>query len=191
MAPTVTLRAAPGTDRDTIARALAGDPAAERELYDRHVDRVYRMVYRMAGDAETAREYTQDTFVRAFDRLSTFRGESAFGTWLGSIAISVALNGVRTRKRRNEREQDLELAEPIAGQRERIEPDLRSKLYSAMEALPDGYRAVLVLHELEGYTHEEIGAMLGIETGTSKAQLFRARAKLRDVLAPHAGDWNS
>lgn len=187
----MTLRAAPGTDRDTIARAIAGEPAAERELYDRHVERVYRMVYRMAGDAETAREYTQDTFVRAFDRLSSFRGESAFSTWLGSIAISVALNGLRTRKRRNEREQDLELAEPIAGKRERIEPDLRAKLHQAMEALPEGYRAVLVLHELEGYTHEEVGAMLGIETGTSKAQLFRARAKLREALALHAGDWNS
>jgi RNA polymerase sigma-70 factor (ECF subfamily) len=191
MAATMTLRAVPGTDRDTIARALAGDPAAERELYDRHVERVYRMVYRMAGDAETAREYTQDTFVRAFERLASFRGESAFSTWLGSIAISVALNGVRTRKRRQAREQDLELADTIAGKRERIEPDLRSRLQEAMAALPDGYRAVLVLHELEGYTHEEIGAMLGIETGTSKAQLFRARAKLRDALAPHAGDWNT
>lgn len=187
----MTLRAAPANDRETIARALAGDPAAERELYDRHVDRVYRMVYRMAGDAETAREYTQDTFVRAFDRLNTFRGESAFSTWLGSIAISVALNGVRTRKRRHDREHDIELAEGIAGKRERIEPDLRARLQEAMEQLPEGYRAVLVLHELEGYTHDEIGHMLGIETGTSKAQLFRARAKLREILAPHAGDWNS
>ena len=187
----MTARSAPGNDRETIARALAGDPAAERELYDRHVERVYRMVYRMAGDAETAREYTQDTFVRAFERLGTFRGESAFSTWLGSIAISVALNGLRVRKRRNEREQDLELADTIAGKRERIEPDLREKLRDAMEQLPEGYRAVLVLHELEGYTHEEIGAMLGIETGTSKAQLFRARATLRDVLAPHAGDCNT
>jgi RNA polymerase sigma-70 factor, ECF subfamily len=191
MAATMTLRAVPGTDRDTIAKALAGDPAAERELYDRHVERVYRLVYRMAGDAETAREYTQDTFVRAFERLGTFRGESAFSTWLGSIAISVALNGLRIRKRRNEREQDLELADTIAGKRERIEPDLRSRLQEAMAQLPDGYRAVLVLHELEGYTHEEIGAMLGIEIGTSKAQLFRARARLREVLAPHAGDWNT
>jgi RNA polymerase sigma-70 factor (ECF subfamily) len=191
MASTMTLRAAPAPDRDIVARALAGDPAAERELYDRHVDRVYRMVYRMAGDAETAREYTQDTFVRAFDRLNTFRGESAFSTWLGSIAISVALNGVRARKRRQDREHDIELAEGIAGKRERIEPDLRARLQEAMEQLPDGYRAVLVLHELEGYTHDEIGHMLGIETGTSKAQLFRARAKLREILAPHAGDWNS
>jgi RNA polymerase sigma-70 factor (ECF subfamily) len=79
----------------------------------------------------------------------------------------------------------------LPGKRDRIEPDLRDRLQQAMETLPDGYRAVLVLHELEGYTHEEIGGMLGIEVGTSKAQLFRARAKLREALAPHAGDWNT
>jgi RNA polymerase sigma-70 factor, ECF subfamily len=186
----MTLRAAPGSDRAVIARALVGDPAAERELYDRHVDRVYRLVYRMAGDAELAREFTQDAFVRAFDRLASFRGEAAFSTWLGSIAISVTLTGLRQRKRRWDREQTLEMAEPIATTKAGLEPDLRRKLFEAIDNLPDGYRAVLVLHELEGYTHEEVGALLGIDPGTSKAQLFRARAKLRAALGPHAGDWN-
>jgi RNA polymerase sigma-70 factor (ECF subfamily) len=186
----MTIRATPGNDRAVIARALIGDPAAERELYDRHVDRVYRLVYRMAGDAELAREFTQDAFVRAFDRLATFRGESSFSTWLGSIAISVTLTGLKQRKRRWDREQDLETAEPIAPVKSGLEPDLRRKLFEAIDQLPDGYRAVLVLHELEGYTHEEIGALLGIDPGTSKAQLFRARAKLRTALGPHAGDWN-
>ena len=186
----MTLRAQPGNDRALIARALVGDPAAERELYDRHVDRVYRLVYRMAGDAEQAREVTQDAFVRAFERLATFRGESAFSTWLGSIAISVTLTGLKQRKRRWDREQDLALAEPVAGESSKIEPDLRRKLFEAIDALPDGYRAVLILHELEGYTHEEVGALLGIDAGTSKAQLFRARAKLRTQLGPHAGEWN-
>jgi len=186
----MTLRAVPGPDRATLARALLGEPAAERELYERHVDRVYRMVYRMAGDAELAREFTQDTFVRAFERLATFRGEAAFSTWLGSIAISVTLTGLRQRKRRWDREADLAQAEPMAVRREMLEPDLRRRLYQAIDALPDGYRTVLVLHELEGYTHEEIGALLGIDPGTSKAQLFRARAKLRTALGPHAGDWN-
>lgn len=186
----MTLRAQPGNDRALIARALVGDPAAERELYDRHVDRVYRLVYRMAGDAEQAREFTQDAFVRAFERLATFRGESAFSTWLGSIAISVTLTGLKQRKRRWDREQDLALAEPVAGETSKIEPDLRRKLFEAIDALPDGYRAVLILHELEGYTHEEVGALLGIDAGTSKAQLFRARAKLRTQLGPHAGEWN-
>ena len=186
----MTLRGAPGSDRATIARVLDGDAAAERELYERHVDRVYRMAYRMAGDAELAREFTQDTFVRAFDRLATFRGEAAFSTWLGSIAISVTLTGLRQRKRRWDREIDLETVEPVAVRRESLEPDLRRRLFEAIDALPEGYRAVLVLHELEGYTHEEIGALLDIDPGTSKAQLFRARAKLRTALGPHAGDWN-
>lgn len=186
----MTLGDAPGSDRATIARALVGDPAAERELYERHVDRVYRLIYRMAGDAELAREYTQDAFVRAFDRLGTFRGEAAFSTWLGSIAISVTLTGLRQRKRRWDRETDLDQAEPVAVRRESLEPDLRRRLFEAIDALPDGYRAVLVLHELEGYTHEEIGTLLDIDPGTSKAQLFRARAKLRVALEPHAGDWN-
>jgi RNA polymerase sigma-70 factor (ECF subfamily) len=187
----MTLRAAPGSDRAIITRALAGDPAAERELYDRHVDRVYRMVYRLAGDPELAREFTQDTFVRAYDRLATFRGEAAFSTWLGSIAISVALNGLRQRKRRWDRETDLDTAAPVTAPRDTIEPDLRRRLFAAIDALPEGYRTVVVLHELEGYTHEEIAAMLNIEPGTSKAQLFRARAKLRAALGPHAGDWNA
>ena len=186
----MTLRDASGSDRAIIARALVGDPAAERELYDRHVDRVYRMVYRMAGDAELAREFTQDAFVRAFDRLATFRGEAAFSTWLGSIAISVTLTGLKQRNRRWNREQDITKAEPVEAARSGLEPDLRKRLFESIEALPEGYRTVLVLHELEGYTHEEIGALLGIDPGTSKAQLFRARAKLRTALAPHAGEWN-
>jgi RNA polymerase sigma-70 factor (ECF subfamily) len=190
MGSALTARAEPGTDRATVARALAGDPVAERELYDGHVDRVYRLVYRLAGDAELAREFTQDAFVRAFQRLGTWRGEAAFSTWLGSIAISVALNGLRQRKRRWERETDLTQAEAAGGRGNRIEPDLKRRLAEAIDALPEGYRTVLVLHELEGYTHEEIGAMLGIDQGTSKAQLFRARARLRTALAPHAGDWN-
>jgi RNA polymerase sigma-70 factor, ECF subfamily len=186
----MTIRPGPDTEAATIARALAGDPSAERELYDAHVDRVYRLVYRLAGEAELAREYTQDAFVRAFDRLASFRGESAFGTWLGRIALSVALNGLRQRKRRWDREADLEQAEPVASKGNRIEPDLRRELSAAIAALPEGYRTVLTLHELEGYTHEEIGALLGIEPGTSKAQLSRARARLRVALGAHAGDWN-
>lgn len=189
MASPMTLRVVPGTDRALIARALDGEPAAERELYDRHVERVYRMVFRLAGDAETAREWTQDAFVRAFERLGTFRGEAAFSTWLGSIAISVALNGLRRRKRQWQRETELD-GEMVGATRDRIEPDLRRQLHDAIAGLPEGYRTVLVLHELEGYTHEEIGALLGIDQGTSKAQLFRARARLRAALGPHAGDWN-
>ena len=86
-------------ERELLTRAQAGDPAAERALYDTHVDRVYRLTFRMAGDATLAQEFTQDTFVRAFERLGTFRGDSALSTWLHTIAVSVSLNGLRKVRR--------------------------------------------------------------------------------------------
>ncbi len=86
-------------DRQLVTRALDGDPAAERELYDTHVDRVYRLAFRMTGDDDLAQEFTQETFIRAFDRLRQFRGEAALSTWLHSIALSVVYNGMRKIKR--------------------------------------------------------------------------------------------
>ena len=95
-------------DRELIGRVLAGDPRAERALYDAHVDRVYRLVYRMADDPHRAQDYTQEAFIRAFRRLGDFRGESALSTWLCSIAISVTLNGLRSLRRAREREVGLD-----------------------------------------------------------------------------------
>ncbi len=172
-----------------IARARAGEAAAERDLYEAHVDRVYRLAYRFAGDADLARDFTQDTFIRAFERLGDFRGESQFGTWLHAIAVSVALNGLREVKRRRRRETDLEEGREVAATGREAEPDLKRRLKAAIDALPEGYRTVFVMHDVEGYTHEEIGGALGVETGTSKAQLSRARAKLRVLLADFAGEW--
>jgi RNA polymerase sigma-70 factor (ECF subfamily) len=177
-------------DDALIERVLAGDPAAQRALYDAHVDRVYRLAYRFAGDADLARDFTQDTFIRAFDRLRTFKRRSSFSTWLHSIGVSVALNGLRSVRRLREREThavDTETMGAVA--RVGSEPDLKERLARAIDALPEGYRAVFVMHDVEGYTHEEIGGALGIEAGTSKAQLSRARAKLRTALADFAGEW--
>ena len=178
-------------DRELVARVRAGDGAAERALYDRHVDRVYRLAFRLAGDDDLAREFTQETFIRAFERLDTFRGEAALATWLHSIATSVALNGLRKVKRFRQRETDLDAADGVVGTRRTAEPDLKRRLTQAIDALPIGYRTVFVMHDVEGYTHQEIGAALGVETGTSKAQLSRARAKLREALADFAGEWAS
>jgi RNA polymerase sigma-70 factor, ECF subfamily len=175
-------------ERELIGRVLAGDPTAERALYDAHVDRVFRLVYRMAGDLDRAQDYTQETFIRAFSRLAEFRGEAALSTWLGSIAISVTLNGLRKLRRRNEREVALEDGMPLGRFSSQADPDLKSRLAQAIDDLPDGYRAVFVMHDVEGYTHEEIGASLGVHPGTSKAQLFRARARLREALADFAKD---
>jgi RNA polymerase sigma-70 factor (ECF subfamily) len=178
-------------EREVIARVRAGDGAAERALYEAHVDRVYRLAYRMAGDDELAREFTQETFIRAFERLESFRGEAALSTWLHAIATSVVLNGLRKVKRSRERETDLGAADGVAGGARAADPDLKDRLHRAIDELPERYRLVFVMHDVEGYTHEEIGAALGVETGTSKAQLSRARAKLRAALSDFAGEWVS
>ena len=176
----------PADEQRLISSAIAGDLAAQRALYDGHVDRVYRLAFRLAGDAELARDFTQETFVRAFDRLPAFRGDSSLATWLHAIGTSVALNGLRKVRRQRERETPLDEALAIGAPGRHAEPDLRDRLRHAIDALPTGYRTVFVMHDVEGYTHEEIGAALGIQAGTSKAQLFRARAKLRVALADFA-----
>lgn len=188
-----TTSATPGRvdERSLIARAVRGDAAAERALYDAHVDRIYRLAFRLTGDDDAARDITQDTFIRAFTRLDEFRGESALGSWLHSIAFSVGLNAVRTARRREAREEPINDGLTIAAAARRAEPDLRERLAEAIDGLPDGYRTVFVMHDVEGYTHEEIGVALGIASGTSKAQLFRARAKLRTQLAEFRGEWAS
>jgi len=170
-------------DQELIGRVLAGDPSAERALYDAHVDRVFRLVYRMAGDLDRAQDYTQETFIRAFGRLREFRGEAALSTWLGSIAISITLNGLRKVKRSWEREVVLDDSLAMGRATPEAEPDLKERLAQAIDDLPDGYRVVFVMHDVEGYTHEEIASSLGVHPGTSKAQLFRARARLRESLA--------
>jgi RNA polymerase sigma-70 factor, ECF subfamily len=175
-------------DRELIGRVLAGDPSAERELYDAHVDRVFRLVYRMAGDLDRAQDWVQETFIRAFDRLAQFRGESALSTWICSIAVSITLNGLRKVRRFREREVALDDAGGVGTMPREAEPDLKVRLRQAIDDLPDGYRTVFVMHDVEGFTHEEIADTLGVQPGTSKAQLFRARAKLRVALADFAGE---
>ncbi|MHB1297801.1 MAG: RNA polymerase sigma factor [Gemmatimonadaceae bacterium] len=178
-------------DSKIIAAVLQGDARAERMLYDAHVDRVYRLAWRMAGDETLARDFTQDTFIRAFERLADFRGDSSLSTWLHSIAVSVCLNGLKKVKRIHGREMGGDELPEVAMTTREAEPDLKVRLRRAIDGLPTGYRTVFVLHDVEGYTHEEIGLALGIQPGTSKAQLFRARARLRTELAEFAGEWAS
>jgi RNA polymerase sigma-70 factor (ECF subfamily) len=167
-----------------IERVLAGDPRAARELYDAHAPRVYRLIFRLAGDADLAQELTQETFVRAFSRLRDFRGDAALSTWLHRIAVSVALNGMRKVKRFREREAPLEHAESIGARASGIDPDLRERLARAIDALPESLRVTLVMHDVEGYTHGEISAALEVPEGTCKTRLSAARAKIRQALAP-------
>ncbi len=174
-----------------IDRARNGDPRAERELYEGNVDRIYRLAYRLAGDEELAQDFTQQTFIRAFDRLHQFRGDAAFSTWLHAIARSVIYNGLRKIRRREQREVDLKETDGLVHNPTEPDPDLKERLAKAIDGLPLGYRTVLVMHDIEGYKHEEIAAALGVKTGTSKAQLSRARAKLRTELADFAEEWTS
>lgn len=167
-----------------MERAGGGDEIAFRTLYDRNVDRIYRLMYRMAGEQELAMDFTQEAFVRAYQRLDQFRGDAAFSTWLHSIAVSVALNGLRKIDRHRKRERSLEDAAPLASTRSGSEPGLRERIERAVDGLPDIYRTVFLMHDLEGYNHGEIARSLGVAEGTSKARLSRARAKLRDALGP-------
>ena len=179
------------TDAELIAEVQRGDPRAERTLYDAHVDRIYRLAWRMSGDETLARDFTQDTFIRAFERLAEFRNDSSLATWLHSIAVSVILNGLKKVKRIHGREIGGDELPELSLPTREAEPDLKYRLRRAIVGLPDGYRTVFVMHDVEGYTHEEIGTALGIQAGTSKAQLFRARARLRTELADFAGEWAS
>ena len=177
------------TDQQLVARCLAGDRSAERALYDAHVDRVYRLAYRLAGDADLAQDFTQETFIRAFDRLSQYRGDASLATWLHTIATSVSLNGMRSVTRLRGRSTSIDDVPELPAAGTRTSPhDLREKLHESIDALSVKLRPVFVMHDVEGYTHEEIGAALGIPAGTSKARLFDARAKLRAALALFAGD---
>jgi len=166
-----------------VERAQAGDDEAFGALYREHVGRIHALCLRLAGDAQAAGELTQDVFVRAWEALPSFRGESAFGSWLHRLAMNVFLGKRRATGRRERRVFSTEEPALLERPGERAQPGARLDLEQAIAALPKGARAVFVLHDVEGYQHGEIARMTGIAEGTSKAQLFRARRLLREALA--------
>jgi RNA polymerase sigma-70 factor (ECF subfamily) len=174
---------------ELIARVVGGDRLAARELYDAHVDRVFRLAFRLTGESELARELTQETFIRAFAQLGRFRGESALSTWLHRVTISVVSNAMRKVKRLRTRETDLDEAGFLTIESRTADPDLRDKLHRAIDELPEIYRTTFVMHDVEGYTHEEIANVLGVAEGTCKSRLSVARAQLREKLKPFAKEW--
>lgn len=181
----------PVHDLQLTTRVVAGEPAAERELYETYVDRIYRLAFRLAGDEELARDFTQATFIRAFEKIGSFRGESSLSTWLHSIGVSVALNGLRKTRRLRSRELPIEEGLAIGSSRVDAEPDLKERMANAIDSLSEKYRMVFLMHDVEGYTHEEISGALKIPVGTSKSHLFQARSKLRVALADFAPEWVS
>lgn len=169
------------TEQELIHRAQQGEESAMQALYRRYAPRVFAIVRRFAGDDAQADDWAQEAWIRTFRALPGFRGDAAFSTWLHRVAVNSALQGKRRRNRHDSREAPLSPVLPGPAADPTV---LRVALERAMERLPDGMREVLVLHDVEGFTHEEIGQMLGIAAGTSKSQLFKARAKMRDMLRP-------
>src|SRR5438105_400180 len=166
---------------DDVALAAGGDPSAFERLYRTHVARIHSLTRRMLGTHE-ADEVTQDIFVRTWQKLGQFRGESAFSTWLHRLAVNVVIERRRTFAINRERMSDDATALDFVA----VAParsDLVVDFEHAIEQLPAGAREILVLHDVEGYKHREIASMLGIATGTSKRQLHRARMLMRRYLA--------
>ena len=172
------------TTRDAalVLRAQAGDTSAFEALYRAHVGRVYALCIRMVTDETRAAELTQDTFVRAWQRLGSFRGESAFSSWLHRVAVNVVLVALRSDRRRTARIQTTDDLDPFDAPGSDTTPGTAMDLEQAIAALPPKARNVLVLHDVEGYRHHEIADLMGIATGTSKAHLHRARRLLKSFL---------
>ena len=167
-------------DLEDVALAVQGDGVAFERLYRRHVGRINALAQWLMGSTDTD-EVVQEVFVRVWQKLATFGGQSAFGTWLHRVAINLML------RRRQQRGRDHlrfiaadDLAVAVAGPVDR--PELRIALEGAVSQLPAGAREVFVLHDMEGFKHEEIGELLGVDPGTSRSQLHRARMMLRRVL---------
>ena len=176
--PKVTVR--PKEDGRDAELAARGDQSAFERLYRLHHGRVFSLALRMAG-AQWAEDLTQDVFIRAWQKLGTFRGESSFGTWLYRLAVNLILSRRETLRRRAQREAGS--GEVLDRMPSREKPaGLALDCESAIQRLPDGARQVFVLYEIEGYPHAEIGEMMGISPGTSKSQLHRARMMLREYL---------
>ncbi len=170
---------------DDVALAAAGDVRAFERLYREHLPRVHGLVRRMTAGRD-ADELTQDVFVRVWQKLASFRGDSAFGTWLHRLAANVVIERFRTDATRRQRHVDgEEIFDTLPALR--ASGDLAMDLEGALEKLPDGAREIFVLHDVEGYKHQEIADLLEISVGTSKAQLHRARMMLRRHLNPPSG----
>jgi RNA polymerase sigma-70 factor (ECF subfamily) len=173
----------------TVRAAQRGDDLAFAALYDRHAPTVYGLCLRLSGDPVAARDLVQDVFVRVWERLASYRGDSAFGTWLHRVAVNTALQAGRSGRRRSLRVAITADLQGISSDRGDLDAPARSSdpgaaidIEKCVARLPAGARAVFVLHDVEGFSHSEIGAQLGIAEGTSKAHLFRARRLLRETL---------
>jgi RNA polymerase sigma-70 factor, ECF subfamily len=170
-------------DSMDVALAAGGDRQAFERLYRTHSNRVYSLCTRMSGSRTKGEELTQDVFVRTWEKLSQFRGESAFSTWLHRLAVNVILNARKTEGKQASRTDESDIGDERWAEGARAPMYVeRMDLAEAIAKLPAGARRVFVLHDVEGYKHEEIAELCGITSGGSKAQLHRARLLLREAL---------
>ncbi len=171
------------TDQLELKRAIAGDEGALRSLWTRHSPHIDAVVFRLCGDADLAADIAQEVWMQIFRALPSYRGDSQFGTWAHRIAVNRTLNALRKVRRLSKLETDIE-DDTASVEMDSDRTFIGESIEKAMLHLSPGARAVFVLHDVEGYTHGEIGEELGITAGGSKSQLFKARAKLRRLLAP-------
>lgn len=176
---------------ENVQLAAAGDVVAFEELYRRHHRRVYSLSFRLTHSASDAEDLTQNVFIQLFRKLKTFRGDSSFTTWLHRLTVNEALMHFRKNAVKRERTTDdgTTPTQIVRGTQNHARMSVvdRIALHEAIRQLAPGYRAVLILHDVEGYEHEEIGKILGCAVGTSKSQLHKARLKLRRLLKEHNG----
>jgi RNA polymerase sigma-70 factor (ECF subfamily) len=172
-----------GTIDDLVRRAQAGDVAAFEALYRAHAAAILKLCLRMVRDDADARELLQDVFVRAWERLNSFRGQSAFGSWLHRLAVNVVLERMRSTKRRDAHLVTSDDEAVFGSHTNAGDLETRMDLETALESLPAGARTVFVLHDMEGYSHDEIAQMTGTAAGTARAQLWRARRALMKLMA--------
>lgn len=164
-----------------VNRAQSGDQAAFEQLYRLHVNRIYALCLRMLADSSRAEEATQDIFIKTWRKIGSFRGESSFSSWLYRLAVNTVLIDIRAQKRRMTRVMPTDDLAPFDRGKEEA-PEAAMDLEKAIAALPAQARLVFVLHDVEGWDHEEIGSALNIASGTCRAQLHRARKLLREAL---------
>jgi RNA polymerase sigma-70 factor (ECF subfamily) len=168
---------------DSIRRAQAGNVDAFEQLYREHAGRIYALCLRLkAGDVSDATELMQDVFIKAWRRLETFRGDCAFGSWLHRLAVNTMLENARGDRRRIARVLPMEDTSGLETAARSTGVDLKMDMEDAIASLPKGARLAFVLHDVEGYQHQEIAEQLGVSVGTIKAQLHRARRLLRERL---------
>lgn len=174
-------------DQLDLKRAIAGDERALQRLWSQHAPHIDAVVRRLCGDPELAADISQEVWMQIFRALPSYRGDSQFGTWAHRIAVNRTLNALRKVRRIAKLEVDIE-DDSVLTEQDSDRTFVAESIEEAMRKLSPGARAVFVLHDIEGYTHGEIGAELGITPGGSKSQLFKARARLRKLLAHLAED---